>query len=378
MDCKQLNARGELNFAIRTEIERGGPISLARFMSLALYDPEHGYYARGGRVGRGGDFYTSVSVGPLFGEMLAHCFAAWMQLLPDGKVQIVESGANDGRLALDLLTALSTLAPSLAERIEYGILEPFEQLRRLQEATLDSLPHPVRWFASWDEFDPQGVRGVIFSNELLDAMPVHQLRWDAREGKWHEWGVGFRSGRFDWERLGPSDLARLAGESATDSRVLQVLPDGYTIEVSSDAHRWWSDAAGRLENGWLATFDYGSDGFEVMRPERPGGTLRAYRGHQIATDVLADPGEQDITTHVNFSEIRRAGEEQGLQTIEFTRQGAFLTGLLRQIEAGSSPPTWDAGRSRQFQTLTHPEHLGHVFRVLVQSRGIGQVRAGPP
>ena len=153
------------------------------------------------------------------------------------------------------------------------------------------------------------------------------------------------------------------------SKLLEVLPDGFTVEVSPAAERWWREAASVLECGRLVTIDYGLTADEFIVPERKEGTARAYSHHQASRDVLADPGEQDITAHVNFTAIQTAGESAGLRTDAFVTQAQFLTGIAaRAWKDGASLGAWTPERTRQFQTLTHPEHLGQSFRVLVQSR----------
>ena len=160
----------------------------------------------------------------------------------------------------------------------------------------------------------------------------------------------------------PSCILRLP------SSLLAVLPDGYTIETSPAAEKWWRSASGILERGWLLTLDYGLTADELFSPARPRGTLRAYSRHHVSDDVLANPGEQDITAHVIFSAIQKAGEDCGLKTEYFGSQAKFLTEILAAADKTKSLGDWGAKQARQFQTITHPEHLGRAFRVLVQSR----------
>ena len=153
------------------------------------------------------------------------------------------------------------------------------------------------------------------------------------------------------------------------SELESVLPDGFTIEISPAAQTWWREAACTLRRGKLLTFDYGLSREEFWLPERREGTLRAYRDHQLLADALTNPGEQDITAHVNFAEIRVAGQSAGLKTEAFLTQSKFLTDIAsRAWEGGSGFGEWTPQRTRQFQTLTHPDHLGRSFRVLIQSR----------
>jgi len=152
------------------------------------------------------------------------------------------------------------------------------------------------------------------------------------------------------------------------SSLLEVLSDGYTIETSPAAENWWRAAAGILAHGRLLAIDYGHTADEIFSPGRTRRTLRAYHRHHVTDDLLARPGEQDLTAHVNFSAIQKAGEAAGLKTENFCTQPQFLTQILGNALKEKSFGEWNARRTRQFQTLTHPEHLGRAFRVLVQSR----------
>jgi SAM-dependent MidA family methyltransferase len=355
--------------AIREEICKFRVISFARFMDLALYCPETGYYeTKKDIVGRRGDFITSVSAGSLFGELLAFEFAAGLEAGGGGQtseVGIAEAGAHDGQLAGDILTWLQTNRPALFERVEYVIIEPSPRRQEWQQATLKAFGRRVRWLASLNDPAMHGFNGIIFSNELLDAFPVRRFGWDAMGKEWFEWGVALDGENFCWRKIPGADPG--LGEQCPPE-LAAVLPDGYTVETSPAAGQWWQAAAGRLAAGKLMTIDYGHAAGEMFSPARARGTLRAYRRHQATDDLLADPGGQDLTAHVNFAAIQKAGEAAGLRTERFCTQPQFLTRILQQAAAEKSFAGLDAKRVRQFQTLTHPEHLGRAFRVLVQSR----------
>jgi SAM-dependent MidA family methyltransferase len=369
---------------IAKAIRNKGPISLARFMELALYCPVCGYYEKEeDTIGRRGDYYTSVSVGGLFGELLGFQFAEWLAEAP-GKdaVQIVEAGAHGGELAGDVLRWLNGRRAQLFARLEYWIVEPSDRRRARQQRKLGEFGNRVRWIAHLAELEgasrpqtepgqPSGVCRVIFANELLDAMPAHRLRWDAKERAWFEWGVALNGDEFVWTRLASDAAARpdLTWLTSLDPRLSALLPDGFAVEVCPAAAEWWRAAARLLGHGKLLTFDYGLAAEEFLAPERQGGTLRGYRQHRLSGDVLAHPGEQDITAHVNFTAIQAAGESAGLETEALVTQSQFLTGVAGHIWSGASSfGEWTPERTRQFQTLTHPEHLGRPFRVLIQRR----------
>jgi SAM-dependent MidA family methyltransferase len=362
--------------AIREEILKCGEISFARFMELALYCPETGYYeAKKDNVGRAGDFITSVSAGKLFGQLLAFQFAEWFDELKtqNEKLQIVEAGAHDGQLAADILNWLQIHRAGLFQKIEYVILEPSLRRQEWQRATLKIFPN-VRWsenFEGWKNKNEK-LHGVIFGNELLDAMPVHRFGWDAKAGQWFEWGVRLDDEKFTWTRCPNRERRHPAGEIPAFPEIppelLAVLPDSYTIEVSPAAENWWRGAAEIPAHGKLLAIDYGFTAEEQISPVRQHGTVRAYYRHHVSDDLLANAGEQDLTAHVNFSAVQKAGEAAGLRTDYFCTQPQFLTRILSAAMKKNFFGEWSAKQTRQFQTLTHPEHLGHAFRVLVQSR----------
>ena len=369
-------------------------------MELALYCPNYGYYEREkDNIGRGGDYYTSVSVGSLFGELLAVQFAEWLESGPlprrstngpdqgSEAVCIVEAGAHHGDLARDILGWLRANRAALFDRLEYWIVEPSGGRQRRQQARLAEFGTTVRWaddFRRWTgeavagarSQAPVPLRGVIFSNELLDAMPVHRLGWDAVAKRWFEWGVAVRAGRFVWTRIpdsGPQQAKAPASFTGLPVQIprelMEVLPDGFTTEVCPAAEHWWRTAAAALGAGKLVTLDYGLEAEEFFVPGRREGTVRGYHCHQSSSDVLGCPGSQDITAHVNFTAIRSAGEAVGLRTELFLNQAQFLTRIAARTQEGQGCfGLWTPERARQFQTLVHPEHLGRPFRVLVQER----------
>jgi SAM-dependent MidA family methyltransferase len=361
---------------IQNEAETAGKLPFARFMELALYHPELGYYEQKNDPGRRGDFYTSVSVGALFGELLAFQFAEWLEVIPmaGGGWRMIEAGAHAGQLAKDILSWLQRQRPKIFERLEYIVIEPSPRRQEWQRETLAEFGNKIRWLAQISELknpqsairNPQSAYEIIFSNELLDAMPVRRFGWDAKNKKWFEWGVAVESGKFVWAKIpnseSPTSVRRLP------SSLLDVLPDGYTIETSPAAENWWRKAAHVLKRGKLLTMDYGLTADEWLSPARTNGTLRAYFRHHASDDLLAHVGEQDLTAHVNFSTIQKAGEDAGLKTEFFSTQSKFLTEILAKTQRDKTFGEWNSARVRQFQTLTHPEHLGRAFRVLVQSR----------
>ena len=366
------------------ETAEHGVLTFARFMELALYCPVHGYYEKEkDNPGRHGDFYTSVGVGELFGRLLAFQFAEWLETLDSqalaapkrsvGRLplNLIEAGAHDGQLAKDILAWLQLKRPKLFKQIEYWIIEPSPCRQKWQKETLKDFAPRVCWFTGFEHVSRithrTTLNGIIFSNELLDAMPVRRLGWDAQNKKWFEWGVAVDGEKFVWARL-PTAFPFSAFHLPSSPELLAVLPDGYTLEACPAAENWWRDAAQVLERGKLLTIDYGFLADEHFSPNRRHGTLRAYFRHHASDDLLANVGEQDLTAHVNFSEIQKVGEACGLATENISMQSQFLTRILEKAAKGNSWGTWTPAQARQFQTLVHPEHLGRAFRVLVQSR----------
>ena len=261
-------------------------------MELALYCPDTGFYEKDDdTIGRRGDFYTSVSVGRVFGELLAFQIADWMQEFADGgaakeqgagrestggipsgagiKYQIIEAGAHKGQLPLDILTWLRRRRPEWYEQVEYWIIEPSLRRQQWQRETLEEFSSQVHWADSLAALsrDRRGINGVILANELLDAMPRHRFGWDARRGVWFEWGVTWQDERFSWVRR-PAVDPDAGNPCGFSPKLLEVLPDGFTTELCPLAEQWWSEAAVILQRGKLLTFDYGLEHEEFFAPHR--------------------------------------------------------------------------------------------------------------
>ncbi len=361
-------------------------------MELALYCPNYGYYeTEEDNIGRQGDFYTNVSVGPVFGELLAWQFSEWLSAaeldrtrLPNsgsnGPAQrrpmwLVESGAHNGMLAKDILNWLRKERPALYEKLTYIIIEPSPRRRAWQERSLTGFEDKLNWLSGLECINQNtgskawgGGAGIIFSNEFLDAFPVNRYGWDSKKGSWFEWGVEVVEEKFVWIRLEEAEQGT-QGIPGAFNGLLEHLPDGFTIEVSSGAARWWGRAAELLHSGKLITFDYGWMEEEMLLPERKQGTLRSYCNHKPGLDPLTNPGQQDLTAHINFHALQQAGENAGLETEFLDTQERFLAGIFRQACATDpSFRNWTSEHRRQFQTLIHPEHLGTRFRTLLQSR----------
>ncbi len=341
-----------LTTLIAGEIASSGPIPFRRFMDLALYHPEHGYYSSGrARVGRSGDFFTNVSVGSLFGRLLARQFCEMRSVLgQEADFTIVEQGAHGGEFAGDVISALP---PGMAA---YRIIEPIPTLASAQRARLAGMN--VEWSGNLCELSP--FTGVHFSNELPDAFPVHLVVWTGAE--WLERCVAVHGGGFAFTDA-PIESAELAAACAA---IPQPLPAGYVTEVNLAARAWIVAVAQRLVRGFVLAVDYGYERAEFFTPQRIAGTLSACARHRREPDPLARPGELDITAHVEFTSLIECAEAAGMRLAGFTDQHHFMVGLGAAHFAEGA----HAADRRAFQTLMHPQFMGMVFKVVCFSKGI--------
>lgn len=341
-----------LTSEIAAEIARTGPLTFARYCELALYHPEKGYYRAGRIIGRQGDFYTSVSVGPVFGEILAGQFEdTWRKMGEPGEFWVVEQGAHNGQLMADIVSAIDQPFRSACR---FGIVEPQPAWRERQAGTLSAVP--VQWFecaTSLPEF-----QGVHYSNELVDALPFHLLR--SNGSGWEELWVTADGDRL---QLTPGPCSPEAGREAAR---LPVRPAGYLTECRPVAAAWLREVESRLQAGLILVIDYGLTREELLAAHRTEGTFSCYRNHHRDGRPLEDPGNKDITAHVDFTTLAEEAEYLGLHIAGFTDQHHFLVGaaekLLRSLEGRSDP---DAQKTlRSLQTLLHPGTMGTQFHYL--------------
>ncbi len=335
-------------------------------MEAALYDPKSGYYGAGrASIGRQGDFFTNVSVGALFGRLLARQFAEmWTRLGKPNEFTIIEQGAHGGEFAADALAGLRDFANECYQCTRYVIVEPSEALRQMQAAKLaDFGPDRVQWRDSLEALEP--CEGVHFSNELVDAFPVHRIR---RSGAtWVEQHVEWRDNRFSMVE-GPISQEVIESHPA----ILDLpMPDCYETEVNLGANAWIETLSPKLVRGWVLLIDYGYPREEYYRPERSTGTLSGYAKHQRVTDLLDRPGEIDLTAHVDFTNLAEAAEKQGWKTAGFTDQHHFMVGLSRLhfSDATALTPAMEK-ELRAFKTLMHPNMMGTSFKALCLEKGI--------
>ncbi|CAN5495215.1 SAM-dependent methyltransferase [soil metagenome] len=349
----------ELIYEIRDGIRAHGPVPFSWFMEQALYHPQHGYYSSGRcAIGRHGDYFTSVSVGPLFGKLIAGQFAEIWETLgrPDDFV-IVEQGAHHGEFATDVLEALREQNPDLFATARYRLVEPFALLRERQQGVLRPFAGRTEWVESLETMEP--FCGVHFSNELLDAMPVHLLvatgKGEARG--WSERLVERTSCGFTFVDRPISD-PRLAQRL---TKLPPVREAGYETEINLATLDWMEALAGKLRRGVVLIADYGLPRHEFYAPSRRTGTLQCYADHRVLPSILERVGQSDLTTHVEWTSLVEQAEVCGLQLAGYTDQHHFLTGLLSTHPALAAA---GAEKSRALQTLIHPEFLGKKFQFL--------------
>ncbi|MEO6739850.1 MAG: SAM-dependent methyltransferase [Chthoniobacteraceae bacterium] len=344
---------------IRSEIAACGPMPFRRFMELALYHGEHGYYASGrASIGRGGDFFTNVSVGPLFGRLLARQIAEmWRVLGAPAEFTVIEQGAASGDLVADVLGGLRTMFPECCEAARFWIVEPFAKLEARQRERLADFAEKVKWARELATIHADAC--VHFSNELPDAFPVHLVKWTG--GEWRERAVVEQEGCFVFaERpLEPGGLHEAC------ACIPGPLPEGYTTEVNLAAAAWMREVAATMRRGFVLAVDYGFPRHEYYAPTRTAGTLSAYANHRREADPLARPGEIDLTAHVEFDSLIESAMSAGLQLEGFTDQHHFMVGLGMEHFADGA----NATERRAFQTLMHPQFMGAAFKVAAFSKG---------
>ena len=353
-----------------------GDLSFSDFMATALYHPEFGYYAQGiQQVGRGGDFFTSVSVGSLFGELLARRFLReWFDSGKPTRWRIIECGAHDGTLAADILASLKQLSAQAYTALEYAIAEPLAVLRQAQREKLSLFSEHTRHVSNAAELSDEPLPGIAFGNEVLDALPCDLIEW--RGDCWLERRVAMdEAGRLIWQTSEIHDPRLLSKLRALGSD----FPKGYRSELRSGLQEFLAPLAHALSSGLMLWLDYGFERADYYHPTRREGTLRTFSKHRAGEDPLVFPGELDITAHVDFTAVEEAAQALGWQKTIFRNQGAWLTEIARDwlLEMEGQPRPAEL---RQFQTLTHPAQLGGSFHVLeISSRVISHVaRASSP
>ncbi|HEX8227814.1 MAG TPA: SAM-dependent methyltransferase [Chloroflexia bacterium] len=354
---------------IRNEVEARGPITLARFIELALYHPEHGYYTCGPNIGPRGDFLTSPETSPAFGQLLArHCAETDALLGGPSEFHIIECGPGRGTLASDVLDTLAAEFPALFKRCRYWLVEISPALRATQaERLLPRYESRISWAASLNEL-PAGLNGALLGNEFVDAFPVHVV--ENREGVLVEQFVANATEGGFSIAYGASSDPRL---EAFLTRYGIDLAPGEVIEVNLESAGWFVQAARVLNKGIITLIDYGDTQPGRYALQRREGTLLGYYAGAVTPDILAHPGEQDLTALVDFTALRDEATRAGFRVLGMTRQATLLVGLGlgTRITAESRSTELNAALNyrRGLQTLVSMEGLGR-FHVLLLSKGI--------
>jgi SAM-dependent MidA family methyltransferase len=359
---------------LRARIKRDGPISFRDWMQAALYDEHDGYYCRSDRIrqGRGGDYRTAPESSPLFAVTFAWYFSKlfadlFFELGSPPTWTIFEAGAGEGEFAYGILNSLRANYPEVFSATSYVIDEVSPATRRRATERLSEFAERLT-FQRLVEVDNPAIGGVCFSNELIDAFPVHRVIM--RDGRLSELCVGLKQGDFVWVECDPNQSV-----AEYCRRVELRLSEGQIAEINLEAEEFISQAAGLFECGYLITVDYGAERNELLdSPDRFAGTLRGFHRHHLVDNVLARPGEQDLTTTVDWTQIKEAGRRAGLRAVRLERLDHFLLseGLLGQL-AEMLNQTKDQVEALRLSTsareMVMPNGLAASFQVLVQEKG---------
>ncbi|MEH2375745.1 class I SAM-dependent methyltransferase [Nostoc sp.] len=380
-------------------------ITFAQFMDMVLYHPEHGYYSSDAvKIGfQGGDFFTSPNLCADFGELLAEQFFQMWEIL--GKpvpFSLVEMGAGQGLLALHILKYHQLRYPDFFTALEYIIVEKSPTLREEQQERLQDLP--VRW-CNLEDIPPNAIAGCFFSNELVDAFPVHQFiletgelreiyvtiqppSLEAKEESFSPTrggeGLGERSNFVFVEVTGQPSTPQLAEylDLLQINFAQSAYPDGYRSEINLAVLDWLSIVADRLQRGYVLTIDYGYPASRYYNPRRSQGTLQCYYHHRFHDNPYINIGRQDITAHVDFTALSRWGERCSLEKVGFIQQGLFLMALglgdrIATLSNQQQPLSEFLQRRDALHQLIDPTGLGG-FGVLVQSKGLDKTEISQP
>jgi SAM-dependent MidA family methyltransferase len=366
------------NGDVKAWIRERSPVTVAAFMDAALYHPDFGYYARAvQRSGRAGDFFTSVDVGPLFGELLARQIGEMHEILnAEFSIQnfdVVEVGAGNGRLSADILRALKRGDPDTYDATHVHLVEASEAARATHARTLAETADRL---ASSSPALPDSCEGVLIANELLDAMPVHQVVM--REDGLHEVYVESRGDNLGL-REGPLSTPRLSEYFAALGTTLE---PGWRAEVNLASVDWIREAARKVKRGFIILIDYGHEASELYSVTHSAGTLTSFADHRstgpesTATPWLRNPGQQDLTAHVDFTSIRNAAETEGCTTLGFLDQMYFLLALVSAGQRLERPrlETLTVKERLALKTLVMPGGLGSTMKVMILGKGVGTPR----
>jgi SAM-dependent MidA family methyltransferase len=363
-----------LQQVIAEEIRARGPLPFAWFMERCLYHPRYGYYTSGkGRRGKGGDYYTSPTVHPIFGALIARQITQMWQIMGEGAFTIVEMGGGEGYLCRDILGSVQREAPHFYEALRYYMVERALAVIERQKDMLRPHAGKVSWYLP-SEMEGMKITGCFLSNELVDSFPVHRVVMT---------GEGLREIYVDLEE---GELKGVQGALSTPELVAYfqrlgiTLAEGQQAEVNLEALRWLAAVAKALAQGFVMTIDYGYRAEELYSPLRRDGTLMCYQGHRALTDPYRNPGMQDMTAHVDFTSLIACGEGLGIALTGLVPQYRFLLalGILEQAAQQGLGEDEDNGKGNsealnERLTIKHlilPGGLGAQFQCLIQHKGV--------
>lgn len=363
----------ELTEILKDEIRRAGSITFARFMELALYHPEQGYYSTPRtKIGRGGDFYTAPSVSPLFGAMIARQLEEMWRLAGQPAAwSIVEFGPGTGKLAGDIMNALIKNHPVFYRVTDYNLVEtsPGLKKRQRQELSGHGAASRFKWPDSLAALNPAGFSGCILANELVDAFPVHLV--EQKNGRLKELYVILdEQNNFTLQASTPSTES-----IAAYFNMQGVKPaEGHRAEANLYAAGWLAGLSQYLNRGFLLLIDYGAEARDLYGPHRINGTVRSFYKHKLVDNPLLNAGRQDITAHVSFTALAVQGQKAGLQPLGLISQPRFLINLgIFDTVSTHNDYTYNREilkKTMAIKQLVMPGGMGDIFKALIFSRGI--------
>lgn len=358
------------NLIIHT-IDKKGKITFAEFMRMVLYHPKYGYYnSDTERIGRFGDYYTSPTVHSMFGELIAKQLEEMWRLMGEEVFTVVEMGANKGWLCHDILRWVKKEYPGFYHKLSYIIIEVNPYAKERQRLLLDSLG-PIGEKVSWhlyteDGFSFDRIQGCFLSNEFVDALPVHRIK--IKNQIPHELYVGYNGSSF-------CEIEDMISTQALE-KYLEInhieLKEGRVYEINLEVMEWLKRVSEWLQKGFVLTIDYGDTIDGLQQGNDTGGMLRCFYKHTVNRDYYERLGEQDMTTHVDFTNLMNAGELAGLKVTGLTKQSYYLIalGILKRLNMASN----DMNTILKVKNLFHPEAMGEVFKVLIQHKNIEDPR----
>ena len=370
-DAEALAHSAHLIALLRATIAAHGPLSFSAYMERVLYAPGLGYYSAGSRkFGAHGDFVTSAELGPVFARCVASALAPSLQVLGSG-ADWLELGGGSGAFAEHVLLAL---AARDALPACYRMLEPSAELRERQQARLrERLPEALFARMQWIDRPPETPwRGVLFANEVIDALPA--TRFTLRDGEVFEEYVALDGAGAFVRQDRPADALTTQAVRHLEHRLGRPFDDGYRSELLPQLPYWMQAVAGTLEAGLVLFVDYGYPRAEYYQPQRHGGTLRAFYRQRVHEDVFFHPGLQDLTASVDFSALAEAGAAAGLELAAYVPQGRFLQAAgIAQAHAEAAAGEDAAGiyaLAQEIKRLMLPEAMGERFQAMLFARGM--------